>query len=104
MSEASIDNAVRNILRLKFRLGLFEHPYVTTDQSVKYAPEHLAKAKEAAGQSAILLKNTDGVLPFGKNVHTLAVIGLWQTHLTTSWYLGVRWRKVAHTNSSDSIA
>lgn len=75
VSEASIDNAVRNILRLKFRLGLFEHPYVTTDQSVKYAPEHLAKAKEAAGQSAILLKNTDGVLPFGKNVHTLAVIG-----------------------------
>lgn len=75
VSETSIDNAVRNILRLKFRLGLFEHPYVTTEQSVKYAPEHLAKAKEAAEQSVVLLKNAGEVLPLGGHVRTLAVVG-----------------------------
>lgn len=37
VSMKSIDDAVRNILRLKFRMGLFENPYVVTPQSVKYA-------------------------------------------------------------------
>ena len=75
VSEAAIDEAVRNILRLKFRLGLFENPYIVTDQSVKYAPEHLAKAKEAAEQSVILLKNEGEVLPLNKSIRTLAVVG-----------------------------
>lgn len=75
VSEKVIDEAVRNILRLKFRLGLFENPYVVTDQSVKYAPEHLAKAKEAAEQSVILLKNADRVLPLSSHIRTLAVVG-----------------------------
>jgi hypothetical protein len=75
VSEDAIDNAVRNILRLKFRLGLFDNPYVVTKQSVKYAPEHLAKAKEAAGQSVILLKNEHEVLPLNEKVRTVAVVG-----------------------------
>ena len=75
VSETNVDEAVRNILRLKFRLGLFENPYVSTAQSVKYAPEHLAKAKVAAEQSVILLKNIEEVLPLGKRVHTIAVVG-----------------------------
>lgn len=75
VSEAAIDNAVRNVLRLKFRLGLFDHPYVVTEQAVKYAPEHLAKAKEAAEQSVILLKNDNGVLPLTERVRTVAVVG-----------------------------
>lgn len=75
VSEKVIDEAVRNILRLKFRLGLFEQPYIVTEQSVKYAPEHLAKAKETAEQSVILLKNEKEVLPLGSNVRTLAVVG-----------------------------
>lgn len=75
VSEKVIDEAVRNILRLKFRLGLFEQPYIVTEQSVKYAPEHLAKAKEAAEQSVILLKNEEEVLPLGNSIRTLAVVG-----------------------------
>lgn len=75
VSEATIDNAVRNILRLKFRLGLFNNPYVQTYQSVKYAEAHLAKAKEAAEQSAILLKNDNETLPFTGKVRTIAVVG-----------------------------
>lgn len=75
VSEAAIDNAVRNILRLKFRLGLFDNPYVNTNQEVKYSPEHLAKAKEAAEQSVILLKNDRQTLPFSDKIRTVAVVG-----------------------------
>lgn len=70
-----IDDAVRNILRLKFRLGLFENPYIVTPQSVKYADEHLKKAQKAAEQSVILLKNENQVLPLQSNIKTLAVVG-----------------------------
>lgn len=75
IAEATIDDAVRNILRLKYRLGLFDNPYISTGQEVKYAPGHLAKAKEAAEQSAILLKNEKEVLPFNSTIRTLAVVG-----------------------------
>ena len=75
VSVDAIDEAVRNILRLKFRLGLFDNPYVTVDSSVKYADRHLAKAKEAAEQSVILLKNENEVLPLTDKVRTVAVVG-----------------------------
>lgn len=61
---STIDNAVRNILRIKFLLGLFESPYVDVEaaKAVQYAPEHLDAARRTAEESAILLKN-DGILP-----------------------------------------
>ena len=61
---STIDNAVRNILRVKILLGLFENPYIDVEAAaaVQYAPEHLAAAQKSAEQSAILLKN-DGILP-----------------------------------------
>ena len=64
VKESDIDQAVRNILRVKILLGLFENPYVDVEagQAVQYAPEHLAAAQKTAEESAILLKN-DGVLP-----------------------------------------
>ena len=64
VKEADIDEAVRNILRVKILLGLFENPYVDEEagKAVQYAPEHLAAAQKTAEESAILLKN-DGVLP-----------------------------------------
>lgn len=74
VSRKVIDDAVRNILRLKFRLGLFDNPYVETPQDVKYCKEHLEIAKEAAEQSVILMKN-DGVLPLSDRVRTIAVVG-----------------------------
>ncbi len=76
VSEKEIDRAVRNILKLKFELGLFENPYVdeTLSAKVDYAPEHLAAAKQAALESAILLKNDGGVLPLDK-ARTILVTG-----------------------------
>ena len=62
--QGAIDNAVRNILRIKILLGLFEHPYVDVEagRAVQYAPGHLEAARLSAEESAILLKN-DGLLP-----------------------------------------
>ena len=64
VKESAIDNAVRNILRVKVQLGLFEHPYIDVEKgaAVQYAPEHLAAAQRSAEESAILLKN-NGALP-----------------------------------------
>lgn len=75
ISEKQIDDAVRNILRLKFRLGLFDNPYVDESAPAKtfYAPAHLGAAKQSAVESAVLLKN-DGALPL-KGVRTLLVTG-----------------------------
>jgi len=75
VSEQTIDEAVRNILRIKFRLGLFENPYVDTGKpSVHYAEAHLNAARKAAEQSVVLLKNT-GILPLGNTVKTIALVG-----------------------------
>lgn len=72
----TLDNAVRNILRLKFRLGLFDNPYVDESlaRQVAYAPEHLAAAKQSAVESAILLQNNNNVLPL-KSAKTILVTG-----------------------------
>lgn len=76
VSEEAIDEAVRNILRIKFKLGLFENPYVDLDAKDKtlYAESHLAAAKEAVVQSAILLKNDNSTLPL-KGVKRVAIVG-----------------------------
>lgn len=74
ISEKTLDDAVRNILRIKIRLGLFENPFVKiSDTSVMYAQEHLNIARDAATKSAILLKN-DGVLPLNR-IQKIAIIG-----------------------------
>lgn len=76
VKESTIDEAVRNILRIKYRLGLFDTPYVDEQQtSVMYAPSHLEAAKQAAVESAILLKNDKEVLPLQPSVKTVAVVG-----------------------------
>ncbi|MBR1539167.1 MAG: glycoside hydrolase family 3 C-terminal domain-containing protein [Bacteroidales bacterium] len=64
VKESTINDAVRNILRVKFLLGLFENPYVdeAAAPALQYAPEHLDAARRTAEESVILLKN-DGVLP-----------------------------------------
>lgn len=62
ITEAQIDECVRSILRLKFRLGLFDNPYVPEDGDGFYQPEALAMATEMVEQSAILLKN-ENILP-----------------------------------------
>ncbi len=69
-----IDDAVRNILRIKYRLGLFDNPYIdTTKATTIYSDKHLQAARRAAVESAILLKN-NGILPL-KPEQTIAIIG-----------------------------
>jgi beta-glucosidase len=75
VSEKSIDEAVKNILRMKFRLGLFDNPYVEIkDSSVFYTQESLEKAKRAATESVVLLKNNNNLLPL-TGVKSVLVVG-----------------------------
>ena len=77
VKESDIDQAVRNILRVKILLGLFENPYVDVEagKAVQYAPEHLEAARKTAEESVILLKN-DGVLPLkAEAVRSILVTG-----------------------------
>lgn len=62
ITEKQIDACVRDILRLKFRLGLFDNPYCAIDSAEFFTPEALAVAQRAAEESAVLLKN-NGILP-----------------------------------------
>ncbi len=74
--EELINEAVRNILRIKLRKGLFDNPYTgKPEQSVFLMPEHLETAKELAIQSAVLLKNENNTLPLSENIRKVAVIG-----------------------------
>ena len=77
VKESTINEAVRNILRVKFVLGLFEHPYVdeSAAASVQYAPAHLEAARKTVEESVILLKN-DGLLPLSSGrIRTILVTG-----------------------------
>jgi beta-glucosidase len=69
----TIDDAVRNILRLKFRLGLFDGRAQTT-VAAEPSAQSLEAARRLASESAVLLKN-DGALPLAANVGKVAVIG-----------------------------
>ncbi|WP_165223254.1 beta-glucosidase BglX [Aquisphaera insulae] len=74
---AKLDEAVRRILRVKFRAGLFEHPYVDESREAKVvgAREHRAAAREIAARSTVLLKNDGGLLPIKPATRAIAVIG-----------------------------
>jgi beta-glucosidase len=78
--ESVVDDAVRRILRVKFALGLFEHPY--TPVTPPYAPtaENRAQARAVAAETIVLLKNdpvegAGSLLPLGKSAKTVALIG-----------------------------
>ena len=72
-----LDQAVRNILRAKFRLGLFERPYTNPAQLPALADERaLAVARKAALQSVVMLKNDKRVLPLSaQKIHSIALVG-----------------------------
>jgi beta-glucosidase len=74
---ADVDEAVRRILRVKFRAGLFERPYVdeSRESALTLSAEHLRAAREVAARALVLLKNERDTLPFRKDVRTVAVIG-----------------------------
>ena len=75
-----IDDAVRPILEVKFRMGLFEHPYFDEAriEQVLNDPAHQEQARRAVQRSVVLLRNEGGMLPLdksGKAIHSIAVIG-----------------------------
>ncbi len=74
---ALVDRAVRRVLELKFRLGLFEHPYVDVERAVRvvHSPAHRELALRAGREGIVLLKNDRNVLPLRKDLRSIAVIG-----------------------------
>ena len=70
-----LDEFVRNILRIKFRLGLFENPHRNKEHTGNlYAESHLEEAKKAAIESTVLLKNKNSILPLSEKTN-IAIIG-----------------------------
>ena len=75
ISEKELDEMVRNILRIKFRAGIFENPYFKDREKFSIlTAESLATAKESAIKSCVLLKNENQILPLQSN-QKIAVIG-----------------------------
>ena len=76
---ATIDDAVKRILRKKFELGLFDDPFKYSNQDRQDQalnnPEHARIAREMATKSIVLLKNENGILPISKQTKTIAFIG-----------------------------
>jgi beta-glucosidase len=74
VKEETIDAAVRRVLALKERLGLFDDPYRLVDSDAAQAQASGELARESAGRSIVLLTNHD-ILPIGKHIRRIAVIG-----------------------------
>ena len=78
LSMAVVDDRVRDVLAVKFRLGLFDNPYVDSSIADKlvYRPEHRQTALKAAREALVLLKNKDSSLPLNKSgLSKIAVVG-----------------------------
>jgi len=77
VSEKDLDAAVARVLETKFRLGLFERPYVDPERAERVigCEEHVALARRLAREGVVLLKNEGGALPLSKSVGKVAVIG-----------------------------
>src|SRR6266581_2689182 len=78
VSMKTLDGRVRDVLRVKFLLGMFDHPYVEdADYAAKTvnSTEHQQVALRAARESIVLLKNDRNSLPLNKELHSIAVIG-----------------------------
>lgn len=95
VSESVVDEAVRRVLRIKFRAGLFDRPYVDPKlaKSTLLSDENLRAAREVARETMVLLKNENSILPLNKDVKSLAVIGPLadnQGDLLGCWYAAGR--------------
>jgi len=73
---ARIDDAVRRILRVKFQMGLFEHPFTDPALTAQVgSPEHREVARQCVRASLVPLKNQNQLLPLSKQIRQLAVVG-----------------------------
>ena len=78
ISMATLNKRVKEVLYVKFWLGLFDHPYIENAQkSVETVndPEHKKVSLQASRECIVLLKNDNNILPLSKNIHSIAVIG-----------------------------
>jgi beta-glucosidase len=91
VTEARIDESVRRILGIKFRMGLFERPFADTDTvSHIYSNSHRALARQAVRESLVLLKNTDDFLPLNPE-DSICISGSGANSITNQsggWTLG----------------
>ncbi len=99
-----IDDSVKRILRIKFRLGLFDDPYKYCNEEREkteiFTEENQAFSREVAKKSIVLLKNKTNLLPIDKNVKSIAVIGPLADDKDTP--IG-NWRAKGETNSAVSL-
>lgn len=78
VSTRTLDDRVRDVLRVKFILGIFDRPYVADAEAtarIVYSADHQEVALRAARESMVLLKNDRGILPLSKELKSIAVIG-----------------------------
>ncbi len=109
LTEQQLDQAVRRVLRIKFKLGLFEdkrHPNSAAAEAVKGIPEHRRAALELARESAVLLRNT-GVLPLDEHkLSTIAIIGPNADDAFAQlgdWSLGTGQTRVGETHPREAV-
>ncbi len=104
VSEATIDQSVRRVLRLKYQLGLFKDPYKfcdsTREQVYAMHPEHAQVARDMARRSMVLLRNENNVLPLQPQKKKIAVIGTLAADKNSP--LG-NWRLAAKDSSAVSL-
>jgi beta-glucosidase len=104
VSTKVIDAMVRNILTVKFKLGLFDNPYQYCDikrqNELTMNAEHLAASRDIAKRSIVLMKNDNNLLPLSKNTKRIAVIGPLATDKDAP--IG-NWRAQANDSSAVSL-
>ncbi len=98
---SKIDDAVARVLRVKFRLGLFDQPYtkLVKEENRYLQPQDVALAEKLAEESMVLLKNENNILPFTSKFKTIAVVG---PMAKNRWNLIGAW--AAKGRSSDVIS
>ncbi|WP_299434764.1 beta-glucosidase BglX [uncultured Aquimarina sp.] len=104
VDEKLIDEAAKRVLRVKFKLGLFDDPFRYCDEEREkkdvYTKEHLEASRDVARKSIVLLKNDNNVLPLKKDIKSIAVIGALADDKDTP--IG-SWRGMATPNSAVSL-
>lgn len=75
VAEEELDRAVLRVLELKFRQGLFEHPYLPEEEPEVFSGKQYPQSLELARQGAVLLKNSQGILPLAAQGKKIALIG-----------------------------
>jgi len=100
ISEEMINNAVRNVLTLKFKLGLFDNPYRYCDEQREkeliYTKEHLQAAYDMAAKSMVLLKNKNQLLPLsqGKRIAVIGTLANSKKDLLGTWNAQGEWGSI----------